>query len=124
MSHVTDARLRSPEVARRLGIGGDDVYRLIFNGELDGLPDREGIVYVSEASVAAYASAHSAVDQSGAAESDNRSASRIPPEFPPSSTGRGVTGRDETTPTDPQTPGSTGGKGTRRQRPGRGTATS
>jgi len=44
MSHVTDARLRSPEVARRLGIGGDDVYRLIFNGELDGLPDREGIV--------------------------------------------------------------------------------
>ena len=95
MSHATDARLRSPEVARRLGIGGDDVYRLIFDGELDGRPDRDGIVYVSEASVAAYASAHPAVGQSEAAESDNRSASRIPPEFPPSSAGLGVTGRDE-----------------------------
>jgi len=93
MSNVTDARLRSPEDARRLGIGGDDVYRLIFDGELDGRPDRDGIVYVSEASVAAYLTTHPAVDQSEAADSDNRSASRIPPEFPPSSAGLGGTGR-------------------------------
>lgn len=104
MSHVTDARLRSPEVARRLGIGGVDVYRLIFDGELDGRPDRDGIVCVSEASVAAYLFRHPALDQSETPESDNRSASRIPPEFPPSSPGLGITSRDETAPTIPRPP--------------------
>ena len=54
MPDATDARLRSPEVARRLGIDGPDVYRLIFAGELDGRPDADGIVYVSEASVEAH----------------------------------------------------------------------
>ena len=58
MSDVTDAGLRSPEVARRLGISGSDVYRLIFAGELDGRPDADGIVYVSEASVEAYLETH------------------------------------------------------------------
>jgi len=60
MPDATDARLRSPEVARRLGIDGPDVYRLIFAGELDGQPDADGIVYVSEASVEAYLDAHGA----------------------------------------------------------------
>ena len=50
---MTDG-LRSPEVARRLGLDGDDVYRLLFAGEIDGGPGRDGLVYFSEASVAAY----------------------------------------------------------------------
>ncbi len=56
MSDVTATRLRTPEVARRLGITGDEVYRLIFAGELEGQPDREGIVYVTAASVEGYRS--------------------------------------------------------------------
>jgi len=43
--------VRIPEVARRLGIDGEDVYRLLFAGELDGGPCRDGLVYFSEASV-------------------------------------------------------------------------
>ena len=46
--------LRSPEVARRLGLDGDDVYRLLFAGDLDGGPGRDGLVYFSEASIVAY----------------------------------------------------------------------
>ena len=46
--------LRSPEVASRLGIDGADVYRLLFVGDLDGGPGRDGLVYFSEASVDAY----------------------------------------------------------------------
>lgn len=53
-------RLRSPEVARRLGLSGAEVYQLIFSGQLDGRPDREGIVYVTETSVTAYLQAHGA----------------------------------------------------------------
>lgn len=54
MADVTATRLRTPEVARRLGITGDEVYRLIFAGELDGRPDRDGIVYVTETSLEGY----------------------------------------------------------------------
>jgi hypothetical protein len=50
---MTDG-LRSPAVARQLGLGGDDVYRLLFAGELEGGPGRDGLVYFSAASVAAY----------------------------------------------------------------------
>lgn len=50
----TQHGLRSTEVARRLGISGEEVYRLIFAGELDGRPDHEGIVRVSETSVEQY----------------------------------------------------------------------
>ncbi|MEY2453419.1 MAG: hypothetical protein QOD92_2993 [Acidimicrobiaceae bacterium] len=46
--------LRSPEVARRLGLDGDDVYRLLFAGEIHGGPGRDGLVYFSEVSVEAY----------------------------------------------------------------------
>lgn len=58
MTGTTDARLRSPEVANRLGISGRDVYRLIFSGDLDGRPDADGIVFVTETSVVAYLVAH------------------------------------------------------------------
>jgi hypothetical protein len=46
--------VRSPEAARRLGIDGAEVYRLLFAGELVGGPARDGLVYFDEASLAAY----------------------------------------------------------------------
>lgn len=58
MASPTDAKLRSPEAAKRLGISGRDVYRLIFAGELDGRPDADGIVFINEASVDAYLERH------------------------------------------------------------------
>ena len=51
---VASTGLRSPEVARRLGVDGADVYRLLFAGELEGAPGSDGLVYISEASVEAY----------------------------------------------------------------------
>ena len=58
MHKTTDARLRSPEAAKRLGVSGRTVYRLIFAGELAGRPDEDGIVYVSEMSVNQYLERH------------------------------------------------------------------
>jgi hypothetical protein len=52
----TDARITVPEAARRLGLPGGDVYRLLFRGELDGGPAEDGAVYVSVASVDRYLS--------------------------------------------------------------------
>ena len=54
----TEDRLRSPEVAHRLGIPGPDVYQLLFDGELEGGRDEDGRVYFSVASVEAYAAKH------------------------------------------------------------------
>lgn len=51
---VADDRLTVPEVARRLGLSGPDVYQLIFSGELDGGPDEDGAVYVTTEALAAY----------------------------------------------------------------------
>jgi hypothetical protein len=62
MSRSPGTRLRTPEVAQRLGVEGPDVYRLIFAGELDGQPDEDGIVGVTEASVARYLKAHARPD--------------------------------------------------------------
>jgi len=58
VTKLTSAGLRSPDVARRLGIDGADVYRLLFAGELDGGPGTDGLVYISEASVDAYLERH------------------------------------------------------------------
>ena len=51
---VAPHRLTVPEVARRLGIPGADVYQLIFAGELEGGPNRDGAVNVSAEALAAY----------------------------------------------------------------------
>ena len=48
------AKMTIPEVARRLSMDGPDVYELIFNGELEGSPEGDGGVYVSEAALADY----------------------------------------------------------------------
>ncbi|HUY23991.1 MAG TPA: helix-turn-helix domain-containing protein [Candidatus Saccharimonadales bacterium] len=47
-------RLTVPEVARRLGMPGPEVYQLIFSGELDGAPQPDGAVYVTAEALAAY----------------------------------------------------------------------
>jgi hypothetical protein len=47
-------QLSVPEVARRLGIAGEEVYEQIFSGELDGGPGPDGAVYVSTDALEAY----------------------------------------------------------------------
>lgn len=46
--------LTSLEAAQRLGIEPEDVYRLLFNGLLDGGPDRTGKVRFTEEAIADY----------------------------------------------------------------------
>ncbi len=58
VTKLTDGGLRSPDAARRLGIRGRDVYRMLFDGELDGGPGRDGMVYFDEASIDAYLDRH------------------------------------------------------------------
>ncbi len=55
---LASSGVRSPEAARRLGIDGADVYRMLFVGKLDGGPGRDGMVYFSEASIDAYLERH------------------------------------------------------------------
>ena len=50
--------VRSPEAAERLGIRGRDAYKMLFEGELDGGPSRDGMVYFDEASIDAYLDRH------------------------------------------------------------------
>jgi hypothetical protein len=50
--------VRSPEAAERLGIRGRDAYMMLFDGELDGGPGRDGLVYFDEASIDAYLDRH------------------------------------------------------------------
>ena len=50
----TTTKLTVPEAARRLGLPGDDVYRLIFRGVLPGEPSEDGAVYVSAGAVDEY----------------------------------------------------------------------
>ena len=51
---VTDEALRVPEVARRLGIDGTEVYDLIANGELSAGKGKDGLVYVRESALEDY----------------------------------------------------------------------
>ena len=52
--------LRVPEVARRLGIEGPAVYRLIERGSLLAAKGQDGFVYVDEDSLAQYRATGSA----------------------------------------------------------------
>ena len=49
-----DQPLRVPEVARRLGIDGTDVYDLIFQGDLQAGKGEDGLVYVRESALEDY----------------------------------------------------------------------
>ena len=57
-TRLMDGGVRSPEAAERLGLRGRDVYKLLFAGELDGGPGRDGMVYFDEASLEAYLERH------------------------------------------------------------------
>lgn len=50
----TDVDLTVPEAARRLGLPGGEVYRLVFSGALSGGPASNGAVYVCAADVDRY----------------------------------------------------------------------
>ena len=52
---ISDTLLTIPEVARRLGLPGGEVYRLIFSGQLAGSPTEDGAVRVAEEAVRAFA---------------------------------------------------------------------
>ncbi len=58
MANLATSGVRSTEAARRLGIDGADVYRMLFAGELEGGPGRDGMVYFDEASIDAYLQCH------------------------------------------------------------------
>ncbi len=49
-----DEALTTTDVARRLDIPVEEVYRLIFDGRLRGGPDAEGVVRISQQAVDAY----------------------------------------------------------------------
>lgn len=49
-----DDGVTTTEAARRLGIEPEDVYRLVFAGELEARPDDEGVVRISETAIADY----------------------------------------------------------------------
>lgn len=57
-TRLMDSGVRSPEAAKRLGIDGADAYRMLFAGELDGGPGRDGLVYFDEASIDRYLERH------------------------------------------------------------------
>jgi hypothetical protein len=51
---VASDRLDTTDAARRLAVTPEDVYKLIFGGELDGRPDDDGVVRVDRRSLEAY----------------------------------------------------------------------
>ncbi len=57
---VADQAMRVPEVARRLGIDGTDVYDLIFRGELAAAKCKNGLVCVRESDLEDYQRRHNA----------------------------------------------------------------
>ena len=63
MTESLASKLRTPEVARRLGITGREVYELIFSGELPGGPGADGLVYVDASDVEAYLRAQREAEQ-------------------------------------------------------------
>jgi hypothetical protein len=61
MSMTSDDRVTTPEAARGLGIQPEDVYRLVFAGELEGRPGEDGVVRISERMLADYLERHTRV---------------------------------------------------------------
>ncbi len=51
---MSENLLRVPDVARRLGMDGIEVYTLIERGELPAGKGADGLVYVTEQAVAAF----------------------------------------------------------------------
>jgi excisionase family DNA binding protein len=55
---MSERLLRVPEVARTLGVGGPEVYRLIETGELGAGKGADGLVYVPEQALREYEERH------------------------------------------------------------------
>ena len=49
-----EKRLTTTEAARRLGLRPEEIYRLVFAGELEGQPDDDGVVRIDERVIAGY----------------------------------------------------------------------
>jgi len=79
-TRLMDEGIRSPEAAERLGIRGRDVYMMLFAGELDGGPDRDGLVYFDEASIDRYLERHG--HGVVAETSKDRTGSRVTARYP------------------------------------------
>ena len=110
MAKLATSGVRSTEAARRLGIDGAEVYRMLFAGELAGGPGRDGMVYFDEASIDAYLERHGFGVVAGPSTG--------------SSTGSTRTSPDEVTRANTsksRKPSSDGPRGTRRNRPSSGT---
>jgi excisionase family DNA binding protein len=54
MAMSGDERMTTTEAARRLGVRTEDVYRLVFTGELDAHPDDDGVVRIDEQVIVGY----------------------------------------------------------------------
>lgn len=112
-TRLMDSGVRSPEAAKRLGIDGADAYRMLFDGELDGGPGRDGMVYFDEASIDRYLERHGfgvvAETSNGSSNGSNET--------------EGDAEVQDGTP-DPRNSSSAARRGTRRHRPGRGTSNS
>lgn len=112
-TRLMDSGVRSPEAAKRLGIDGADAYRMLFDGELDGGPGRDGLVYFDESSIDRYLERHGygivAETSNGTSNGSNE-----------------TEGDDEVRDgtSNPRNPSSTARRGTSRHRPGRGRSNS
>jgi excisionase family DNA binding protein len=51
---MTNELLSTTEAALRLGVTPEDVYRLVFAGQLEGRPDEDGVVRISTQAVEEY----------------------------------------------------------------------
>ncbi len=109
--------IRSPEAAERLGIRGRDVYMMLFAGELDGGPDRDGLVYFDEASIDRYLERHGFGVVAETSDGTSNGSSNGSNETEGDGEVRGDT------PTS-RNPSSAARRGTRRHTPGRGTSNS
>lgn len=112
-TRLMDSGVRSPEASKRLGIDGADAYRMLFDGELDGGPGRDGLVYFDEASIDRYLGRYGfgvvAVTSNGTSNGSNE-------------TGGEAEVQGGTS--DSRNPSSAVRRGTRRHRPGRGRSNS
>lgn len=107
-TRLMDSGIRSPEAAKRLGIDGADAYRMLFDGELDGGPGRDGLVYFDEASIDRYLDRHGfgvvADSSTGSSTGSNETEGEVEVQDGAS---------------DPRNPSSAARRGTRRHRPRR-----
>lgn len=112
-TRLMDEGIRSPEAAERLGIRGRDVYMMLFAGELDGGPGRDGLVYFDEASIERYLEHHGYGVVAEPSNGSSNGSNEIE--------GDGEA-RDDTS--SRRNPSSEARRGSRRHRPGRGPSNS